>query len=708
MDTAETSPTAREQELVAHFFAAVDGPRADEAYQAVQRLWSNSEEHLATTEPIVLTTAPPPDLVEARQSPCGRFQAVLRREHDILCLSLLLAHSDDAEGKDLVGDSGPSQAGTAWQRMDRLLDAVVAGESDSLLGSARLYLAKHEVVSHAQELGSLASRVAALLPPGAQSPGWWDHKPSSAGRLCAWELTPDGQERAERRILLLAPPDGDRELSLWAWSDGGPSPVPFTRHLKHAAKARYELRVYRDAAPVVELCRPIEDGIRDLQVLVGVEAEEDGLSVPNGLGDVAGRACALRADRARAATRIALLKAMRRAVEAAETNARDALDAGAPVSGGLVDDDRGLFAWFTQRLEDDVVYLDALYEGAVRLGQVLDAAAPLVTRAAVHPEGPVLGIVTALPEEFVAMSAMIDDRTRENVERDRANYVVGTMPGLDPQRPHRVVLTLLGDTGNDAAAAACTDLARSFGSVGLVLMVGIAAGVPDIRRPERHVRLGDVVVSTWGIVDYDHVVDTVAGRVLRQPFPRPSRLLAQHANWLASEELLGERPWESYLDAAVSEGLGDFARPPEHTDLLFPAEGAERPIAHPDLAASGHRPGRPKVHYGQIGSADRALRNATARDELAAAHGLRALEMEGKGIADSGFASGLEWLVVRGISDYGDSHTDNRWRKYASLTAAAYTRALLSVCPPFEPRGGHTGAVRGVRPHAGDVTRRAE
>src|SRR5215472_13349193 len=111
-------------------------------------------------------------------------------------------------------------------------------------------------------------------------------------------------------------------------------------------------------------------------------------------------------------------------------------------------------------------------------------------------DGPVFGIVTALPEEFAAMRAMIGDATRWHDADDRAGYVLGTIPGIDPGIWHRVVLTMLGQAGNDVAASALAHLVRSFRSVRCVLMVGIAAGVPSPRDPTRHVRLGDVVVAT--------------------------------------------------------------------------------------------------------------------------------------------------------------------------------------------------------------------
>src|SRR5262249_58621452 len=88
---------------------------------------------------------------------------------------------------------------------------------------------------------------------------------------------------------------------------------------------------------------------------------------------------------------------------------------------------------------------------------------------------------------------------------DFARYLRGTLPSRDAARPHQVVLTQTGDTGTNAAAGAATNLSRSFPTVDCLLMVGIAAGVPDLRVPQRHVRRGDTVVATLGIVDYAHL-----------------------------------------------------------------------------------------------------------------------------------------------------------------------------------------------------------
>jgi nucleoside phosphorylase len=276
--------------------------------------------------------------------------------------------------------------------------------------------------------------------------------------------------------------------------------------------------------------------------------------------------------------------------------------------------------------------------------------------AGAGPAGPTVGIVAALPEEHVPMEALLLGARREDVAGDRAAYRRGALPSRDPARAHQVVLTLSGDTGNSPAADACTNLLRSFPSVGYVLMVGIAAGVP-----QAGVRRGDVVVSTGGIVDYDHVREYPDHVELRRPFPRPSPLLVRAAKELLMEEIGGGRAWTDGLPAGPA--------------------GYQRP--------DGDRTAVPRVHHGQIGSADRSLRNETVRDDLVRRHReLIAFEMEGAGLGSSSALNGREYLVVRGVSDLGEGGRDATWRKYAAYVAAGYARALLARCVPVTPQGG--------------------
>src|SRR5262249_11896587 len=72
-------------------------------------------------------------------------------------------------------------------------------------------------------------------------------------------------------------------------------------------------------------------------------------------------------------------------------------------------------------------------------------------------------------------------------------------------------------------------------------------------------------------------------------------------------------------------------------------------------------------------------------DALRDRYGVKAIEMEGSGVADAAWTRSIEYFVVRGISDYCDSNKNDDWQNYAAVAAASYTRLLLSTIPSTVP-----------------------
>ncbi|WP_113705572.1 CATRA conflict system CASPASE/TPR repeat-associated protein [Nonomuraea lactucae] len=668
-----------EQELVAHAYVLLEGPRAERSVGLVREMWQRGRDLLGTDRPTPdshlpdglpadLRSGPESKALAVQESVDGGRQMFLRREHDVLNLALLSA-----------APRGPRAEPPRWEEHGRLI-AQVLQPSKAFLGTAHLYLAKVTEPRHPDAARALFTECPVRHAPGS---GWRPLGLTLPAGLVAWEFSDTDPERSARALIVAAPPRSDDALSDWTWSLHNPEEMPvLARYLMHIAKLRYELRTHKTYPSAATLRASLQAGSDEVLQLAGRAGAR-----------LADRLAGLRLDMARSGHLVSVLKNLEHTAEIAADNAGSALGSArrgiAP--DGSVRSDLDLADWFRRRLKDEIVYLEGAVEGARSVSEV--AARTAGRHDGGPPEdAPTIGIITAMPEELAAVRVLLDGESRWNIEDDRAHYFTGTMPSADRERPHHVVVTLLGDTANDAAADGCANLSRSFRSVGYVLVAGIAAGVPDLRRPDKHVRLGDIVVSSWGIVDYDHVVDRPAGAEPRQPFPRPSSLLTRQTAFLEADEMAGRRPWEDILGRVTA--VAGFGRPPASTDLLYLSDDDEEPAAHPDLAASGHRPGLPKVHQGYIGSADRALRNAKTRDRLAREHDLRAMEMEGKGVGRASFFNGLEWLVVRGISDYGDERTGRTWRNYASAAAAAYSRALLGQCPPLAPRGGQPRRVR--------------
>jgi len=87
------------------------------------------------------------------------------------------------------------------------------------------------------------------------------------------------------------------------------------------------------------------------------------------------------------------------------------------------------------------------------------------------------------------------------------------------------------------------------------------------------------------------------------------------------------------------------------------------------------------VFIGPIATSNALVKNPLKRDELRDRFGVKAVEMEGSGIADATWTAEVGYLVVRGICDYADARKSDKWQDYAAIVAAAYTRGLIETLP---------------------------
>lgn len=289
------------------------------------------------------------------------------------------------------------------------------------------------------------------------------------------------------------------------------------------------------------------------------------------------------------------------------------------------------------------------------------------------------GIVTALPVEFAAVKIFLADIQDEPAPGDSYKYISGNIidPRTNTPTDLRVVVQLMKRTGTNSCAVATTNMIRSFPSLKGILLSGIACAIPKPKKPQGHVRLGDIVVADRkGVIQYDHFAQKSGKKELRDVTPPPSPKFIQALNHLQADLFSDDPIWIQSVRflPQPSSRSEKFERPDASTDIVLDENGivVEHPI-DPDRV-----PDLPRLFPGAIGSANILMRDFAVRDQLSEDYGILAIEMEGSGLAEAGWSEEVGYMVVRGMADYGDDRTkSDLWHPYASRVAAATSVAIL-------------------------------
>lgn len=354
-----------DQQLVVHAFAPAEGPRAAEAYGQLRAVWARCRELLGVTVPIPglpsalpaeVPTAGGQSVLAALEDLAAARQTIIRRHHDVINLSMVFtAPQETSERRRLIGSASPP----GWVEFDRWWDELAEEGTGALLGLTRLYLAEHAGDGpplHAVE------RVRATVPRVDESRLWWEHGELRLDEFAVWELTPDEPAGAERRIGIVAPAGRDSPLSVWTWSNGGPDLPPLARYLMHAAKVRYETRVWDGGRAVDQLRRRVDLAVDQLRRALGT-------------GQLPAAAHRLMGEELNLATALQDVWDMRHTVEIAMENMANALPV--PLRSDLAQG-----RWLIQALTDAAQYLAASQHTAAQVQQVAQRGAPPRTAAA--------------------------------------------------------------------------------------------------------------------------------------------------------------------------------------------------------------------------------------------------------------------------------------------------------------------------------------
>ncbi|EPS40245.1 hypothetical protein H072_5937 [Dactylellina haptotyla CBS 200.50] len=286
---------------------------------------------------------------------------------------------------------------------------------------------------------------------------------------------------------------------------------------------------------------------------------------------------------------------------------------------------------------------------------------------------------------------MLDHRHKTppvNVLRDRNKYTCGDING------HNIVITCLPlhNIGTLNAAIVVDQLTYSFPNIKVALLVGIGGGIPRAPKPTdptKDIHLGDVVVG-WTSPEAEAVVKWDQGKrlpggkfqIISRLSP-PDRALGNVLSDLYVAHIDGEINFVKHLERCE---VSRFPRPDPSEDTLYEAD-----YHHPegsndckscDSNRKVDRPQRAKrdfeIHFGTIATGDTVMRDALLRDKVRDdCYSAICVEMEAAGVLNR-----QNCLVIRGISDYADSHKNDCWKPYAAATAASFARVFLYTMDP--------------------------
>ncbi|KAJ5160570.1 uncharacterized protein N7482_007574 [Penicillium canariense] len=302
----------------------------------------------------------------------------------------------------------------------------------------------------------------------------------------------------------------------------------------------------------------------------------------------------------------------------------------------------------------------------------------------------VVGWICALPVEMAAAKGMMDEEHGEPrtppADADQNTYILGSMGKFKIA----VACLPMHQVGTSSAAVAARDMLFTFPNIRIGLLVGIGAGVPD---ENNDIRLGDVVLSSdaknGGVITYDFGKKLADGSFESiSALNRPPRSLATALGKLKAEHEMRENKILSYVEEMLRKypfmRKRKYSRPEQALDQLFRydylhVQGATCATCDPSKAITREQrfDDNPLIHFGTIASGNTVVKDAIMREEIKEKHGAICLEMEAAGIMNN-----FPCIVIRGISDYADSHKNDDWQPFAAAAAAACAKEFLEQVQP--------------------------
>jgi len=309
---------------------------------------------------------------KARPGPQATYEAFVYALHDVIGVRVAMAENRADEGID------------GWPTRYQEWRSVAPPEPlpDAFLGGSLLFFGLAD-----RPQGSSDLRAEAVWQ-GLRACGLdcWEPALVTDDEVAVWEGPPaDGR----RVVAAVAPPSREADLGAWVWWRGEHELAPFPRYLLHAAKLRYESRVFDRRRASLNNTLIAVDSALERVLNLHRDVDVAGAATMPALLDAQGALMRAQVDQTGLVIEVSNLRQLQRTVTIAGRNLRalsPSADPEAPeVAGTLVGRDLALASWLSEQIEHDIGYADAVSERATEVHAMtslrLQAASERVERA---------------------------------------------------------------------------------------------------------------------------------------------------------------------------------------------------------------------------------------------------------------------------------------------------------------------------------------
>jgi len=272
-------------------------------------------------------------------------------------------------------------------------------------------------------------------------------------------------------------------------------------------------------------------------------------------------------------------------------------------------------------------------------------------------------VLTVISQELAAVKSAlgIQDSNRSRTEDSRTIYLHGNVFSEQTQRNYHLALGCIGSVGNYDSSQATTEAIKTYDPK-LLVLVGIAAGIKG------KAKLGEVVFSER-VVGYESAAlrqledSTQAVQPRPDMFSVPNGIQQDVTFYLATHKERNNNNQQRLTSRFLDLG-GEFPTVSEEDQSYLQQK---------------YIIGGIEIDVCAIASGEKLLKDPSVlvdiRDQQ---HGrIKVGEMEAIGFAKACQKMRRDWLVIRGVSDFGDAYKSDVFHPLASETAATVLADFL-------------------------------